>query len=60
MTEHVWNALKTRIAVFIGSVSGYLVVYNSLVRNLILPAVTDYTLPELLAYPFVYVWNFLH
>ena len=59
MTEHVWNALKTRIVILIGSVTGYFVVYNVLVRNFVLPAVTDYTLPELLAYPFVYVWNFL-
>ena len=59
MTEHVWNALKSRIIIFIGSVSGYLIVYNTIVRNFVLPAVTDYTLPELLAYPFVYVWNFL-
>ena len=59
MSEHVWNALKSRIIIFIGSVSGYLIVYNTIVRNFVLPAVTDYTLPELLAYPFVYVWNFL-
>ena len=59
MTEHVWNALKSRIIIFIGSVSGYLIVYNTIVRNFVLPAVMDYTLPELLAYPFVYVWNFL-
>ena len=60
MAEHVWNALKIRIVIFIGSVSGYFVVYKALVRNFVLPAVSDYTLPELLAYPFVYVWNFLH
>ena len=59
MAEHVWNALKSRIVILIGSVTGYFVVYNVLVRNFVLPAVTDYTLPELLAYPFVYVWNFL-
>ena len=59
MAEHVWNALKSRILIFIGSVSGYLIVYHVIVRNFVLPAVTDYTLPELLAYPFIYVWNFL-
>ena len=59
MAEHVWNALKSRIVILIGSVTGYFVVYNAIVRNFVLPAVTDYTLPELLAYPFVYVWNFL-
>jgi len=59
MAEHVWNALKSRIIIFIGAVSGYLIVYNTIVRNFVLPAVTDYTLPKLLAYPFVYVWNFL-
>ncbi len=58
MAEHLWNALKSRIAIFIGTISGYLIVYHVFVRNFLLPAVTDYTLPELLAYPFVYIRDF--
>ena len=58
MAEHLWNALKSRIVIFIGTISGYLIVYHVFVRNFLLPAVTDYTLPELLAYPFIYIRDF--
>ena len=60
MAEHLWNALKSRIVIFIGTISGYLIVYHVFVRNFLLPAVTDYTLPELLAYPFIYIRDFFH
>ena len=58
MAEHLWNALKSRIVIFVGTISGYLIVYHVFVRNFLLPAVTDYTLPELLAYPFIYIRDF--
>ena len=58
MAEHLWNALKSRIVIFVGTISGYLIVYHVFVRNFLLPAVTDYTLPELLAYPFVCIRDF--
>ena len=58
MAEHLWNALKSRIVIFVGTISGYLIVYHVFVRNFLLPAVTHYTLPELLAYPFVCIRDF--
>ena len=58
MSEHLWNALKSRIVIFVVTISGYLIIYHVFMRNFILPAVTDYTLPELLAYPFIRIQDF--
>ena len=58
MSEPLWNALKSRIVIFVVTISGYLIIYHVFMRNFILPAVTDYTLPELLAYPFIRIQDF--
>jgi uncharacterized membrane protein YkvA (DUF1232 family) len=57
MIDHVWNALKFQIFIFITIFAGYLLVYNLLVKGLLMRTATDYTLWQLIAYPFVYTWH---
>ncbi|HAH61184.1 MAG TPA: hypothetical protein DCL73_03715 [Treponema sp.] len=54
MVDHVWNSLKFLAFTFIFAFSGYLLAYNLLVKGLLMRTATDYTLLQLLAYPFVY------
>ncbi|MFA6857964.1 MAG: YkvA family protein [Treponema sp.] len=57
MVDHVWNALKFQLTAFITIFAGYLLVYNLLVKGLLMRTVTDFTLWQLIAYPFVYTWH---
>ncbi|MCK9171113.1 MAG: YkvA family protein [Treponema sp.] len=57
MVDHVWNALKFQLTAFITVFAGYLLVYNLLVKGLLMRTATDFTLWQLIAYPFVYTWH---
>jgi uncharacterized membrane protein YkvA (DUF1232 family) len=57
MVDHVWNALKFQLTAFITIFAGYLLVYNLLVKGLLMRTATDFTLWQLIAYPFVYTWH---
>jgi uncharacterized membrane protein YkvA (DUF1232 family) len=57
MIDHVWNALKFQLFVFMTIFAGYLLVYNLLVKGLLMRTATDFTLWQLIAYPFVYTWQ---
>jgi uncharacterized membrane protein YkvA (DUF1232 family) len=57
MVDHVWNALKFQLTAFITVFAGYLLVYNLLVKGLLMRTATDFTLRQLIAYPFVYTWH---
>jgi uncharacterized membrane protein YkvA (DUF1232 family) len=57
MVDHVWNSLKFRIFTFVSAFTGYLLVYNLLIKGILMRTVTEYTPGQLLAYPFIYVWQ---
>jgi len=60
LVDHVWNSLKFLIFSYLAAFSGYLLVYNLLVKGLLLRSVTNYSLLQLIVYPFVYTFALWH
>lgn len=59
LTEHVFNTLKFQLFLFVISFTGYLLVYNLIVKGMFMKSVTDSTLWQFIGYPFMYTYHIL-
>lgn len=57
LAEHFWNAVKFRLFSFLAVFAGYLIVYNVVIKGLLMKSVLHFTMLQLLAYPFTYTWS---
>lgn len=57
LVTKVFDVVKIRLIIFLGSFTGYLLIYTFLIKKMLLQTVTDYTIYQLLLYPFVLAFS---